>query len=399
MDKRPFLLDNQIQNYTWGAKNQDAFIPHLLGIPIIPDLPYAELWMGAHPKAPSMVQLNQKKISLADTVLKYPFEILGNTSLQNHGKIFPFLFKVLSASQALSIQVHPNKKQAIDLHKKDPEHYPDGNYKPEIAIALDKLTALVGFRPIQQIHSTINEIPEILSLINSQVDQQDNLPSLFNALMSQSHINKSALENAIITLERRLQQKNSKLTKHEILFLELRKIYHGPDIGLLALFFLNLIQLNPGQGIFLDAGIPHAYIQGNIIECMANSDNVVRAGLTSKFKDIETLTRIVHYNDTPIPIIDPNTELSSFSYPVPVSEFHVTQIQLKKQETLKQNTFDKPTILLCVEGEYQFLWRNEKSAQHTIYQKGQAILIPAFLMEYELTAFQDSQLFVATTQK
>ena len=132
---QPYKLFNKVQNYDWGTKNEDAFIPKFLGVKPEKDLPYGELWIGAHPKAPSEIEIEGIKYSLNWVIDNFPEEVLGKDVANIFGGKLPFLLKVLSAAQALSIQLHPNKKQAEILHAKDPINYPDDNHKPEIAIA------------------------------------------------------------------------------------------------------------------------------------------------------------------------------------------------------------------------------------------------------------------------
>ena len=158
---RPYKLKNKIQNYEWGTKNNKAFIPGFLGIPAEPDVPYAELWIGAHPKAPSEIEIDGILYPLNKVIEQFPVERLGQYASEKFGNKFPYLLKVLSAARALSIQTHPNKKQAVKLHAADPVNYPDDNHKPEIAIALDSLTAIAGFRPVIDIIANLKKYPQL----------------------------------------------------------------------------------------------------------------------------------------------------------------------------------------------------------------------------------------------
>jgi len=165
---QPYMLENTIQHYEWGSRGKNAFIPQLLNIKTEKDKPYAELWMGAHPKASSKIIVDVKEIDLAEVIREYPIETLGRKTVKKFSNTLPFLFKVLSANEALSIQAHPSKRQAISLHKKDPIIYPDSNQKLEIAIALDSLTALVGFKPFNQIMQTLKKYPQIHHFIGKE---------------------------------------------------------------------------------------------------------------------------------------------------------------------------------------------------------------------------------------
>ena len=154
-----YQLKNTIQHYAWGSKNADAFIPHLLGIEVENNKPYAELWIGTHPKAPSIVVDSGNKILLNKFIELYPTEILGEATARQFNNRLPFLFKVLRAAEALSIQTHPNKIQAEELHRLDPVNYPDDNHKPEIAISIDELTCLLGLRSFFVINSGFTDYP------------------------------------------------------------------------------------------------------------------------------------------------------------------------------------------------------------------------------------------------
>ena len=165
--QEPYKLVNHVQNYEWGMKGKSAFIPKLLGFEA-EEKPYAEVWIGSHPKLSSQILLDGKATNLETIIEKCPKEILGEKVAKKFGDKLPFLLKILSANQALSIQTHPNKTQAIDLYKNDPNNYPDDNHKPEIAIALDFLNALVGFRPLNEIEFNFNLFPQLINFVGSE---------------------------------------------------------------------------------------------------------------------------------------------------------------------------------------------------------------------------------------
>jgi len=297
LQPQPYILKNTIQHYDWGTKGKNAFIPKLLNVKPEKDKPYAELWMGSHLNASSKIFIGGKEIELAEIIRQYPIEMLGNETAKRFSNTLPFLFKVLSANEALSIQVHPSKKQAIALNKKDPINYPDSNQKLEIAIALDSLTALVGFKPFNQIMRTLKDYPEIQDFIGesdwSVTEKSKVIKRIFTKLIKKSVSDEVGLEDAFNKLNKRISKKK-KQTEIEKYFLELSRKYKN-DIGLLILFFLNLVHLKRGEAVFTKPEIPHAYLKGNILECMSNSDNVIRAGLTPKFKDINTLLKVLNY--------------------------------------------------------------------------------------------------------
>jgi mannose-6-phosphate isomerase len=404
-EPRPYRLENHIQPYVWGSRGKGAFIPRFLGLVGEPDRPYAELWIGAHPKAPSDVLLGAR-VSLQDLIASYPMEILGEAVAERFSGRLPFLFKVLSAAEALSIQAHPNKEQAGALHAQDPEHYPDANHKPEVAVVLDSLTALVGFKSWSGMREALERYPEVASFVGGEVCdelQQARNPShaeqgalvrrVFSTLIQRSITAERELLASINHLAERLVNSRDTLIKEEQLFLDLRRIYTGADVGLFAIFLLNLIHLEKGQGIFTHAGIPHAYLQGNIVECMANSDNVVRVGLTPKFKDAETLIEILDYEPKPISILGGNPDREEVIYQAPVSEFQVSRWRLGPGRARREATQNKPEVLLVTQGEVLISWGAGSGSGEEAFQRGQSVLIPALLEEFRVEAQSPAELF------
>ena len=396
VESRPYLLKNPIQHYEWGTRGEAAFIPNLLGFKAENNRPYAELWMGSHPKASSEVILEDKSILLNRLIQQHPLEILGNKVTKKFSGKMPFMFKVLSAGEILSIQAHPNKAQAEWLHEKDPEHYPDSNHKPEIAIALDSLTALVGFKSFPDILQTLKRYPEMADFIGRSIcnrwmssvepspqKQRERVRELFSSLLNRSVSHSLELEKSVNQLNERLCR-SKKLRFEEELFIELREKYTYPDVGLFSIFLLNLIQLKKGQGIFLKAGIPHAYLKGNIVECMANSDNVVRAGLTPKFKDVKTLIDILTYDLHPISILGEKSDLREITYETPAHEFQVSQREIESGQKILVKTGYKPEILLVMVGQIRIHWDYDSKKGVRIFKRGQSILIPALLSEYRI---------------
>ncbi len=400
-EKRPYLLKNRIQNYAWGTRGENAFIARLLGIEPGDDVPYAELWMGAHPKAPSEVILDNSVISLRDFISLYPREILGERILERFTGELPFLFKVLSAAEPLSIQAHPNREQAQYLHEKDPEHYPDSNHKPELAIALGPFTALVGFRSFDEILEFLKRYPEIVSFVYGSAgsapedigklpEVQSGIKGLFSALIKRSLSDPDYFQEQVEKLKKRLLDIPDP-SEEESLFLELSEKYN--DVGLFAFFFLNMVHLEKGEGIFIDAGVPHAYIRGNIIECMANSDNVVRVGLTPKYKDAETLLKILTYEAGNLPLLKGKTEGAVTVYDVPAEEFRVTRYTFGKDKNVSISGSTSVEICLVMDGEIEFLWKETSTTGSITFKKGDSFLIPAILTSYELRSLCPAEIF------
>lgn len=401
---QPYLMQNPIQNYEWGTRNKEAYIPLLLGIAAKPDTPYGELWLGAHPKAPSMIWVDGELAPLNQWIAAHPIDVLGKVVAQKFNGQLPFLLKVLSAGEALSIQAHPNKAQAKLLHANDPQHYPDDNHKPEIAIALNSLTALVGIKPFAELADVLRRYPEICEFIGadncgaitSAVDpgihkQHESVRILFTALMHRSISHSTQLSAASENLALRLTASRTGLDEVDELFLSLRKKYTGADVGLFCVFLLNLVHLAEGEAIFTEAGVPHAYLKGNIIECMANSDNVVRVGLTTKFKDAKALLEIMRYEPGSVNILRSTAPGRTVSYKTAASEFRVSKTEFPAGVLKHESTADRPQILLVTQGEISIRWEN---GMETI-RSGQSVFITANLREYSILAKQSAIIFKA----
>ncbi|MHB2147870.1 mannose-6-phosphate isomerase, class I [Calditrichota bacterium LG25] len=395
---RPYELINKIQNYSWGTRNEQAFIPRLLNMAVEPDRPYAELWMGTHPSAPSEVVVDGHQILLGEFIRQFPQQILGTRVIERFGVQLPFLFKVLSAGEALSIQAHPNKQQAEVLHQRDPEHYPDDNHKPEIAIALDELTALVGFRSLKEIDAVLRTFPEILeftgplefSFVSARDEEQENrqkFRQFYQTLMLKSQTHTTEMETALNKIEQKLLQKKKRDERDEW-FLKLKKKY-GADVGLFSIYLLNLLHLKKGQGVFLKAGVPHAYLKGNIVECMANSDNVVRAGLTPKFKDVKTLIEILTYETGPVEIYE-GGQNEKYVYKTPVDEFSITHVNLDEKSNVSFFS-ETVSIMMVVNGQGEIVFNKGRLA----IKKGQSILLPAGIASFELVSDGSLEIFSA----
>jgi mannose-6-phosphate isomerase len=399
---KPYKLFNKIQNYDWGTKNGNAFIPNLLGIPAEPDIPYAELWIGAHPKAPSEIEIDGNKYPLNKIIEEFPVEMIGKYAAEKYGNKLPFLLKVLSAARALSIQTHPDKEQAEKLHAIDPVNYPDDNHKPEIAIALDTLTAIAGFRPVYDIVHNLKKYPELQEFaskefidkifeLKEKVELSVHLNMLYSKIMAAAD-DKKKLSAVIDGIINSLKNKDE-LSIEEKQFLKQHELY-GADVGLLSFFFFNIIQLKSGQAIFTGAGIPHAYIEGNIIECMANSDNVVRAGLTNKFKDVNTLLEILDYTFSDFEIINDAGKSDGVDYKTKAEEFEVTSYSKEPGYTRDFTNINKPLVILVTEGKLYLTWNDNGTELSESFSKGESLLIPAMLHDYKLSCGAATKYFL-----
>ncbi|EUC56226.1 mannose-6-phosphate isomerase [Rhizoctonia solani AG-3 Rhs1AP] len=327
------------------------------------DKPYSELWMGTHPTLPSKLQSGEK---LYDHLQAHP-ELLGDKVHKQYGGNLPFLFKVLAIEKALSIQAHPNKKLAEKLHKERPDVYKDDNHKPEMAIAITPFSGFCNFRPLSKISTFLTSVPEFASLIPAQAasalssspsDPKSALRDVFGALMSAPS---DQIQSALDQLIKRYESGGATPVESEVADLAqtLAKQYPG-DVGVFCVFLLNVVKLNPGEAMFLQADEPHAYITGDIIECMATSDNVVRAGLTPKLRDVPTLISMLTYNSGPAdaqrmepkPFKGESSDSDSYTtlYDPPIPEFSVLLTDVPAGKKASHRALDGPSIFIVTSG-------------------------------------------------
>lgn len=404
MLRQPFRLSNRIQYYDWGTSDQQAFIPRFLGLTPEPGRPYAELWIGAHPSAPSEIELGGSMTPLNRAIEAAPVDFLGAKAAHAFKNRLPFLLKVLSAGAPLSIQTHPNKPQAVRLHAADPAHYPDDNHKPEIAIALDGLSALAGFRPAEALGGILRSYPEIAHLVGAELAAQalnaTNAPAreagfknVYASLLLRAG-DPQSLQPVVDSIAARLAGLPSPSPEQRY-FLEQHRI-HGADVGLFSFLLYNLIQLRPGQAIFTGAGIPHAYLKGNIVECMANSDNVVRAGLTSKFKDVKTLLEILDYRFGDFDIINREGKTDGVVYRTPAEEFEVTAFSKSAPSTVSIDAGGGPAVGLVTVGSLTLRWSGDSGEQELAFKRGESFIVPAALTKWSVVC-SDRMSFYSVT--
>jgi mannose-6-phosphate isomerase len=330
-------LINSIQNYDWGSHTA---LPEFLGR--TPDgLPQAELWMGAHPKAPSRLEGVPETLNLH--IQSNATATLGPKALARFGPQLPYLLKVLAAKEPLSLQAHPSLAQAqrgfrdeenraIPLHAPN-RNFKDENHKPELIVAHSDFVALCGFRPLQQTLSLLSKCaPNLKPILQEQ--------GLSKFVAQALRGNLLAFESE---LRRGLEQDSEEFRLEFHWINELAKKYPR-DPGLTVALLLNCVELKPSQGLFLGAGQLHAYLSGTGFELMANSDNVLRGGLTSKHVDIELLLSLLTFEAKLPKIIEPD---SDGCYPTPVEDFALSRLTISGPKFL---TPRGPEILLVTKG-------------------------------------------------
>ena len=300
--KKIFKLEGRIQHYAWGGYE---FLPNLLQVPNPARKPFAEYWMGAHLKAPSMISISDEvKKTLDEFIGADPHGMLGDATAAVFGRL-PYLFKILDVKDMLSIQVHPTKKDAVAAYEEenlreispdDPKrNYKDDNHKPELMYALSEFWLLHGFKTPEKLQKILGGFPELAFL--QPVFQKEGYAGLYRYVMEldQLKVNDALqplLDRIIPLYEKGLIAKTDEsfwAARAAVTFNEPGKI----DRGIFSIYMFNLVHLKAGEAVFQDAGIPHAYLEGQNVEIMANSDNVLRGGLTPKHIDVPELLKHV----------------------------------------------------------------------------------------------------------
>ncbi|KAJ8599708.1 hypothetical protein CTAYLR_004738 [Chrysophaeum taylorii] len=378
---RVYRLKPAVKQYAWGIRGADSRVSrYALESASIQSIdqsaPYAELWLGTHPSGPSLLDDGTELAKVVDAPA---------------GQL-PWLFKVLSAGKALSIQAHPDKERARQLHLQNPKQYKDANHKPEMAIALTPFEAMCGFRRLSEIAVNLRRHREFAACVDieaqlkvftaSPVDpceQRAALMAVFESFMScDPEVSKRQLDLLIARLrsEQSSAYRGSGAThinppsgdasgalnmvespwerKAARAILRLAEQFPG-DAGAMAPLFLNYLLIAPGESFFMAANEPHAYVAGEILECMACSDNVVRAGLTPKAKDVKNLIEMLTYTmggpDIEFGRLEHADEGShTLRYTPPVPEFEVLVTTVEPGHEYKIAPLNVPSILICVEG-------------------------------------------------
>ena len=365
-------LKGVVQHYDWGGHD---FIPALLGVGNPSRKPFAELWIGAHAKAPSMADLADGQKPLDELIAEHPDAILGKAANEHFGGRLPYLFKILDVHKMLSIQAHPTLAQAkqgfarenaegIGLEAGD-RNYRDDNHKPEIGVALTEFWMLHGFRPLEQIAHTVDQTPELGSLFagfpqrlatakHDHGARRGLLRELYSNVMTMPQ---EQVDSALNSLLSRLREKPPS-DKDSPDYWALRAADNFPlpggrrDRGIFSIYLLNLVHLQPGQGTFQPAGVLHAYLEGVNVELMANSDNVLRGGLTSKHVDVPELLEILTFEGGTPEVFD-GTLVSGGQervYRTPAEEFELSRISLSPHSRYTGEATYGPKALLVLQG-------------------------------------------------
>ncbi|MGW0653195.1 mannose-6-phosphate isomerase, class I [Streptomyces umbrinus] len=361
-------LDNTIRPYAWGSTTA---IPRLLGVEPTGE-PQAEMWMGAHPGAPSRTLRGP----LTEVIDEAPEKELGPAAVAKFGPRLPFLLKLLAAGAPLSLQVHPDLAQAKEGYEDEERrgvpidaphrNYKDANHKPELICALTEFDGLCGFR-------APSEAADLLAALDV-----DSLKPYVDLL--QAHPEEAALREvltAVLSADREQMAATvteaaaacARLGGAHAPYADLAHHYPG-DPGVIAAMLLNHVRLQPGEALFLGAGVPHAYLNGLGVEIMANSDNVLRCGLTPKHVDVPELLRIVRFEASDPGVLRPEASPDGEEvYETPIDEFRLSRYALVAGAPVHDLTLGTPQILLCTAGSVQ-------AGEHAL-GPGRSVFVPA----------------------
>ena len=367
----PLILHNPVRAYAWGSR---TVIPELLGIPPTGE-PQAELWIGAHPGAPSIVDVDGLRLTLAELIEKDPEGMLGPATLMRFGPRLPYLLKILAIDQPLSIQAHPTVEQAelgfaaeeaagVPI---DAPHrlYRDRMHKPEMIVALSDVTALLGFRQPDQAADLVAglDVPDL----------RDDVGTLRNAglepvvrrwlLMPDNEV--APRVAAVVEAATRSG------TEFGDLIVRLGERYPG-DRGALLALLMHYEQLHRGEAVFIPAGVPHCYLGGAAVETQANSDNTLRGGLTPKHVDTAELARVLRYEpDGGLRVLPQRVGPRHAVFAPPVEEFRLAELALTDVPVTLGA--DEPRIVLVTAGFAQA----STGAGTVPIPKGRAAFVPA----------------------
>ena len=334
-------LAGTVQHYAWGSPTA---IPELLGV--APDgRPWAELWIGAHPSAPSTLGSSGSGEPLDEAIATDPIGFLGGAVVERFGPRLPFLLKVLAAGEPLSLQAHPSEAQAQAGFAREnaagialdaPSRvYKDPYHKPELLCALTPFDALCGFRPIeatlrlfaalrgahglQPFAEALRRAPDPAEGLRHAVGHLLTMPPGDQRHLVEETASACAAHHGAFELETSWMVR---LSQH-----------HPGDIGSVVSLLLNVVRLGPGQAIGLVSGNLHAYLSGTGVELMANSDNVLRGGLTVKHVDVPELLRILDFTPLADPVLAPVAIPGGLRYAIAAEEFRLDRFELGPRES------------------------------------------------------------------
>lgn len=396
------LLQGRIRDYAWGSC--DA-IPRLFGSGPA-ETPVAELWMGAHPSAPSYIgddyglgayapesepataETGADRQTLLAAIEQRPQETLGNDVVTRYGPRLPFLLKIIAPARPLSLQVHPSLAQASEGFAREnaagvapgcwERSYPDANHKPEMAYALTRFEAIVGFRSPRRILSVLSGLDtplmkRIYRCINDAPNAEGVRLAFASLFAGETRPSAKEVDDVVTAVARRASAGASPSLRADAIVQKLARYYPG-DPGVVASLLLNPVTLQPGEALFTPAGTVHAYLGGLAVEVMASSDNVLRAGLTSKYIDVPELLNVIStVAAPPIRIAPERVSAIQSTFYVPVDDFELSIVELRDAQKTEKVRGYGPRIILCLSGAAELRARGQRLMLNT----GQAVFVEA----------------------
>ncbi|TKA10127.1 mannose-6-phosphate isomerase, class I [Actinacidiphila oryziradicis] len=377
-------LTNTVRPYAWGSTTA---IPELLGTEPTGE-PQAELWMGAHPGTPSRIDRGSGPAALNDVIDAAPSAELGAPAVARFGPRLAFLLKVLAAGSPLSLQVHPDLAQAqagfADEEARgipvDAPHrnYKDANHKPEMIVALAPFDGLCGFRHPAEAAALlaglgVDSLKPYADILHARPESAA-LREVLTAVLTADRETMAGTVTAATEAATRLAAEDG---PHAAAYAAYASIAHGypGDPGVIAAMLLNYVRLQPGEALYLGAGVPHAYIAGLGVEIMANSDNVLRCGLTPKHIDVPELLRIVRFEATDPGVLRPETSAEGEElYETPIDEFRLSRYILAPGTGPRLLADRTPQILLCTEGSVRL---QSADGSELLLARGESAFVPA----------------------
>lgn len=379
-----YQLENPVQSYAWGSLDG---ITEYTGIQNADGKPMAELWMGAHPANPSVALDGTTRIALDRLIENDPFAFLGEGALSRFGGELPYLFKVLSASGPLSLQVHPAREQArIGFDRENREgkpltdparDYRDPNPKREILMALSPFTAMCGFRDPAESLRLLGSVscPALVAemrVLSAADGSRSGYVSLYRSLLELGDDTRGEIISAATKIARIRSRETPDINDRNAYELLLALADRFPDdIGILCPLYLNIVDLVPGEALFIPSGIIHSYVRGTGLELMTNSDNTLRCGLTPKHRNVPELYSILVDAPYAPEIVRADPEAMIFRFPARFPEFELDVLKWNDESTFLRSR--RPAILLGLEG---MLTVSANGDARTI-SKGTSLFVPA----------------------
>lgn len=381
-----FELRSPVRHYAWGDNHSIATLTGQSA----DGTPWAELWMGAHDDDPSLANLSSGDTPLNELITSDPEALLGERIVAEHGSRLPFLAKFLAAGTPLSLQVHPNVHQAREgfaaeeaagvPHDAPHRRYKDPLPKPEILMALTAFTALAGLRSPKDVCRELEDsapmtssatLRPILDIV-VEAAEADSWENVFTKLLHREVETPSAEFVAAVAELSADADHPASITKR------LHELYPN-DPGIIIAFCMNLVHLEPGQGLYIPAGIVHSYVRGLGLEVMAASDNVLRAGLTAKYVDVDELLSLADLRPAPAPVVTPETTPSGLLWPAGESYFRVLEFAAEGVDCLT-TPGDDATVAIAIDGSLEVT-----NAGRTLHlAQGSAAFLPPSEIKYTL---------------